>query len=65
MKGEDYLQLFRNIPHTDSLQNECKAGVTEEQVKQIFGDFPVLTITWKDERGAEHTETIPLRFVEQ
>ncbi|TQR35056.1 hypothetical protein [Brevibacillus brevis] len=40
-------------------------GVTDEEVKSFFGDYPVFKIDWTDEEGIDHTETIYLKYAAQ
>lgn len=59
-----YIILFQDLPNTESIKKEFKNGVNEEEIKQFFGEYPVYKITWIDEQGEEHSETIQLKFVE-
>lgn len=61
---DGYLHIFQDVPNTESAKQEFKNGVTDEEVKQFFGEYPVYEITWIEEQGEEHSETIQLKFVE-
>ncbi|BAH46583.1 hypothetical protein BBR47_56060 [Brevibacillus brevis NBRC 100599] len=62
---EGYIIIFQDVPNTDSTKNDFKNGVTDEEVKSFFGDYPVFKIDWTDEEGIDHTETIYLKYVAQ
>jgi hypothetical protein len=59
-----FIILFQDLPNTESAKKEFKNGVTEDEIKRFFGDYPVYKITWIDEQGVVHSETIQLKFVE-
>lgn len=62
--NDGYIILFQDLPNTESAKKEFKNGVTEDEIKLFFGEYPVYKITWIDEQGDEHSETIQLKFVE-
>ncbi|MFD2369089.1 hypothetical protein ACFSO0_03715 [Brevibacillus sp. GCM10020057] len=59
-----YMILFQDFPNTESARKKFENGVTEEEIKQFFGDYPVYKITWINDQGDEKSETIPLKFEE-
>lgn len=59
-----FMILFQDLPNTESAKKEFKNGVTEEEIKQFFGDYPVYKMTWINEQGDEKSETIQLKFEE-
>lgn len=61
---EGFIVLFEDIPNTDQARKDFQNGVTEEENKRFFGEYPVYQITWLDELGNEQSETIRLNFVE-
>ncbi|TKI58389.1 hypothetical protein E8L90_24990 [Brevibacillus antibioticus] len=62
---EGHIIIFQDVPNTDSTKNDFKNGVTDEEVKSFFGDYPVFKMNWTDEEGIDHTETIYLKYVAQ
>ncbi|MGC5323907.1 hypothetical protein [Brevibacillus sp. SYSU BS000544] len=53
--------LFQDVPNNSMYQEDFKNGVSAEEIKNFFGEYPVFHITWTDEQG-EHSETIQLRL---
>lgn len=61
---DGFITIFQDVPNTESNKTEFQNGVTDKEITQFFGEYPVFKITWTDDEGIENTELIHLKYVD-